>query len=101
MSVLSLYETMSSLSAQMAEAAVGGLEAELRRRLGSLSSRALVSGDLGVVHIGPVGSSADEPSIVVVGKPRAASGHSMRQTESGADRYSSKPKLPTSSLETR
>jgi hypothetical protein len=49
---------LHGVSAQIAEAAIAGLEPELRRRLGNLTERALVSGDLGVVRIGPIASSA-------------------------------------------
>jgi hypothetical protein len=47
---------LHGVSAQVAEAALAGLEVELRRRLGSLTARTLVSGDLGFVQIGPITS---------------------------------------------
>lgn len=45
---------LHGVSAQLAEAAIAGLAPELRRRLGNLTERALVTGDLGVVHVGPI-----------------------------------------------
>lgn len=42
---------LHGISAGVAEAAAEGLDAELRRRLGSLTGRALVSGDLGIVRL--------------------------------------------------
>jgi hypothetical protein len=42
------------VSALQAQAAITGLESELRRRLGNLTERALLTGDLGVVNIGPI-----------------------------------------------
>jgi hypothetical protein len=45
---------LHGVSADVAEAAVSGLAPELRRRLGNLNERALVTGDLGVVHVGPI-----------------------------------------------
>ena len=49
---------LHGVSAQIAEAAVVGLDAELGRRLGDLVGRALATGDLGVVHIGPITGAA-------------------------------------------
>lgn len=45
---------LHGVSAEIAEAAIAGLAPELRRRLGNLTERSLVTGDLGVVHVGPI-----------------------------------------------
>ena len=49
-----LSVALHGVSAQQAQAAIAGLESELKLRLGNLAERALVSGDLGVVNIGPI-----------------------------------------------
>ncbi len=49
---------LHGISAGVAEAAVNGLDEELRRRLGALAGRALVSGDLGIVRLGAITGSA-------------------------------------------
>jgi hypothetical protein len=45
---------LHGISREVAEAAVAGLDGELRRRLGGMIGRALNSGDLGVISIGPI-----------------------------------------------
>lgn len=45
---------LHGVSAGVAEAAVVGLDEEVRRRLGNLAGRSLVSGDLGVVRVGAI-----------------------------------------------
>lgn len=45
---------LHGVSQDVAEAAVSGLDVELRRRLGGMTRRALTSGDLGVISIGPI-----------------------------------------------
>lgn len=49
---------LHGISAGVAEAAVSGLDEELRRRLGALTGRSLMSGDLGIVHVGVITGSA-------------------------------------------
>jgi len=49
---------LHGVSAQVAEAALTGLDAELRRRLGNITPRALITGDLGVVRIGAISGPA-------------------------------------------
>ncbi len=45
---------LHGVSREVAEAAVAGLDVELGRRLGGMTKRALNSGDLGVISIGPI-----------------------------------------------
>lgn len=49
---------LHGISATVAEAAVEELDEELRRRLGHLVERALISGDLGMVHVTAVSGEA-------------------------------------------
>lgn len=49
-----LSVALHGVSALQAQAAIAGLESELRRRLGNLTERALLTGDLDVVNIGPI-----------------------------------------------
>jgi hypothetical protein len=46
--------SLHGVSRGVAEAAIAGLDQELRRRLGNLTQRSLVSGDVGVLRIGPI-----------------------------------------------
>jgi hypothetical protein len=56
---ISLY----GVSAGVAEAAVAGLDDELRRRLGNLVPRALVNGDLGVLRLETIaGAASSDPA---------------------------------------
>jgi hypothetical protein len=56
---------LTGVSRGIAEQAVAGLDAELRRRLGNTTQRALVSGDLGVMRIGPIaGPATNDPSVL-------------------------------------
>lgn len=48
---------LHGVSAGVAEAAATGLDEELRRRLGNLAGRSLVSGDLGVVRIDAIAAT--------------------------------------------
>ncbi|HKQ31537.1 MAG TPA: hypothetical protein VJS66_09645 [Burkholderiales bacterium] len=49
---------LHGVSRGVAEAAIEGLDQELKRRLGNLVGRSFVSGDLGVLRIGPVAGPA-------------------------------------------
>jgi len=56
---------LHGVSRGVAEAAVAGLDGELRRRLGNLAQRSLVTGDLGVVRVGPIAGPATlDPSVL-------------------------------------
>lgn len=54
---------LHGVSAEVAEAAVAGLDVELRRRLGALTGRALVTGDLGIIDIGPLAGTPDPAAL--------------------------------------
>jgi hypothetical protein len=80
--------SLQGVSPGVAEAAMVGLDDELRRRLGNLGERSFTNGDLGVLRIGPVEHSLrNDPAMLrglIADRLIDALSNTTTQTEGGA-----------------